>query len=275
MTSSYSKTSLLRPSTSKQKAVVLENLRSGECFWKETFSVTVFTGYVWTVDQIGEKKSVFKQKRILVDVASVHGRFPFNPKFRKFRLVHQIERTISVWSDRNIRDQPWRWSTLTGLVISVGRTEMSLPFNKIVVHSTALLHPAYKNNNQTRGGLGRVCATGMYRSIEHVKFLKFQTGIFVEWKAPHVSLLCTSATRASVLTKLPHSGLFLDIFSGKVSWRYPRIREQTWLKKRLNSATATCQLLSSIRQLWVHVFRAHRNENKFKNIMYWNFGIKK
>ena len=54
------------------------------------------------------------------------GRFPFNPKVRKFRLVHQMERTISVWSDRNIRDQLWRWSTVTGLVISVGRTEMSL-----------------------------------------------------------------------------------------------------------------------------------------------------
>ena len=33
---------------------------------------------------------------------------------------------ISVWSDRNFRDQLWRWSTLTGLVISVGQTEMSL-----------------------------------------------------------------------------------------------------------------------------------------------------
>ena len=40
------------------------------------------------------------------------------------------------------------------------------------------------HNNKTRGGLGRVCATGMYRSIEHVKFPKFQTRIFVEWKAP-------------------------------------------------------------------------------------------
>ena len=42
------------------------------------------------------------------------------------------------------------------------------------------------HNNKTRGGLGRVCATGMYRSIEHVKFPKFQTGIFVEWKAPRL-----------------------------------------------------------------------------------------
>ena len=55
-----------------------------------------------------------------------YGRFPFNPKFRKFLLVHQMERTISVWSDRNIRNQHWRWSTVTGLVISVGRTEMCL-----------------------------------------------------------------------------------------------------------------------------------------------------
>ena len=32
-------------------------------------------------------------------------RLPFNPKVRKFRLVRQLERTISVWSDRNNRDQ--------------------------------------------------------------------------------------------------------------------------------------------------------------------------
>ena len=56
--------------------------------------------------------------------------------------------------------------------------------DKIFVPSTALLYPACKNNNQTRGGLGGVCATGMYRSIGLLKFPQFQTGIFVEWKAP-------------------------------------------------------------------------------------------
>ena len=50
------------------------------------------------------------------------GRFPFNPKFQKFLLVRHMERTISVWSDRNIRDQLERWSILTFQVISVGRT---------------------------------------------------------------------------------------------------------------------------------------------------------
>ena len=70
---------------------------------------------------------------------------------------------------------------------SVG-SKCAFPFDQIVVLSTALLYPAYKNKNQTRGGLSRVCATGMYRSIGHVKFPKFQTAIFVEWKAPRNSL---------------------------------------------------------------------------------------
>ena len=43
------------------------------------------------------------------------------------------------------------------------------------------------HDNKTRGSLGQVCATGMYRSIEHLKFPKFQTGIFVQWKAPNIS----------------------------------------------------------------------------------------
>ena len=92
-----------------------------------------------------------------------------------------MERTNSVWSDRNIRDQLWRWSTVTGLVISVSWAEISLSIWQIVVPSTALLYPGYKNKNQTRGALGRVCATWLYRFIGHVKFPTFQT---VEWKAP-------------------------------------------------------------------------------------------
>ena len=53
---------------------------------------------------------------------------------------------------------------------SVGPKCPPFPFDKRVAPSPALLCPAYKNNNQTCGGLGRVCATGMYRSI--VKFPK-------------------------------------------------------------------------------------------------------
>ena len=58
------------------------------------------------------------------------------------------------------------------------------PFGKIAFSTTFLLHSAYKNNNQMRGGLGRICAARMYRSIGYVEFPKFHTGSFVEWKAP-------------------------------------------------------------------------------------------
>ena len=243
----------LRPPTRKQKAGVLENLHSGERFWKDAFSVTVFTGYVWT-QFMGAFHST-QNSGNFGWYTKWNGPFRFGPT----GIFGTSFEGGPLWPIGSFR--------------SVG-PKCPFPFGRIVVNSAALLYPAYKNNNQTRDGAGRVCATGMYSSTGHVKFPKFQTGIFVEWKAPHVSLLCTRATHASVLTKLPHSGLFLDIFGRKVSWRYPRIREQTRLTKGLNSETATCQLLSSIRQLWVHVFRAHRHENKFKNIIYWNLGIK-
>ena len=92
-----------------------------------------------------------------------------------------MERTISVWSDQNIRDLLWRWSSLTGLVISDGRFHLSP-----VPLFSSLLTIAYKNNNQTRGGLGRVFATGMYRSTGRVEFPKFQTvtGSFLNGKRP-------------------------------------------------------------------------------------------
>lgn len=63
---------------------------------------------------------------------------------------------------------------------------VNAPFHltKIAAPSTALLSPAYKINNQTSGGLGRVCATTPLHV--HVELLKFLTTIFVAWKAPKV-----------------------------------------------------------------------------------------
>ena len=67
-----------------------------------------------------------------------------------------------------------------------GQSGRSVPF-----HLTKLLSPfplfyilLTKNSSQMRGGLGQICATGMYHSIGYLKFLKFLTGIFVEWKVP-------------------------------------------------------------------------------------------
>ena len=50
-----------------------------------------------------------------------------------------------------------------------------------------------------RRGLGWVCATGNVHSIGHMEFPKFQTGIFVEWKAPLV-------LNPSCLHKMSHFG---------------------------------------------------------------------
>ena len=62
-----------------------------------------------------------------------------------------------------------------------------LSFDIIIVFSSStLLHPAYENNNQMCLGLGWVCSAGMYCSIEQVEFVKFQSGIFIEWQAPTI-----------------------------------------------------------------------------------------
>ena len=85
-----------------------------------------------------------------------------------------MEQTISVRYNRNIWDHLWRWSP-----VRQARSFLSIvpkcpfPFHKIVVHSTAPLSPADNYNNQTRGWLSRVCATGMYRSIRLVKCPNF------------------------------------------------------------------------------------------------------
>ena len=92
----------------------------------------------------------------------ISGALSIQPKYPQVLIRNQMERTISVRSDRNIWDKLWRWFTLTSPLISVGPTEKSLPFDKIVVPSTALLYPSCsRNNKQTRGGLERICETGM------------------------------------------------------------------------------------------------------------------
>ena len=72
-----------------------------------------------------------------------------------------------------------------------GRSDRNVPFHLtklFTVPSTALLHPAYNvaynNNNQTRGGLGRVCVTGMCRSIGHVDFINFKPEFLLNGKRP-------------------------------------------------------------------------------------------
>lgn len=73
--------------------------------------------------------------------------------------------------------------------IHFGESDRNVRFHdKIVFPGTPHLYPDYKNNNQMCSGLGLVCATRMYCSIRDMEFLKFQTGVFVEWKGPLVTM---------------------------------------------------------------------------------------
>ena len=44
------------PHENDKQAFFKNDLPAGERFWKDALSVTVFTGYVWTVDQTGGEK---------------------------------------------------------------------------------------------------------------------------------------------------------------------------------------------------------------------------
>ena len=106
------------------------------------------------------------------------GRFPFSPKFRKFRL--EMERTSSVRSVWNIWEHLWRWSTLTGPVISVGPTELSLSI-LTELFSLVPLFCILLTRTITR------------RAVAWVGFVQMEctvplgTWALVEWKAPEMS----------------------------------------------------------------------------------------
>ena len=90
------------------------------------------------------------------------------PKFRKFWLEIKWTGQSRFGPTRTLGNTSKRLFILTDSLISVGKCpKCPFPFDKIFVPSTAPLHPAYKNNGQTRGGLGRVCTIEMYRSTGH------------------------------------------------------------------------------------------------------------
>ena len=105
-----------------------------------------------------------------------HWGFPFSPKFSNSWL--EIK-----WNRPQFRFGPTGPLWLIWSFRSV-RLKCSFPFDNCYPVSTALLYPAYQYNKQTRGGLGQVCATGMYRSIGHVEFPTFQMGILLNGKHP-------------------------------------------------------------------------------------------
>ena len=69
----------------------------------------------------------------------------------------------------------------------------------IVVPCTALLHPVYEYNNQTRGGLGRVCSTGIYRSIGN--FRNFNRNFLLNVKPPKSLHSTNTSSRGQYLSR--------------------------------------------------------------------------
>ena len=57
-----------------------------------------------------------------------------------------------------------------------------LPFYKIIFPRTTDLYPAYKHDNQTRGGFGLVCATGMYLLLGKWFFRNFKQEFLLNGK---------------------------------------------------------------------------------------------
>ena len=111
------------------------------------------------------------------------GHFLFNPKFWTFQLVHQVEWTngpnglvLPEYSKPPLKLVHFVWLGYLGQ----WDRKCPFPFDQIAALSTALLSPAYKINNWTRGGLGRVC-TPLHG---HIKFLKFLTRILLHEKRP-------------------------------------------------------------------------------------------
>ena len=71
----------------------------------------------------------------------------------------------------------------------------------IVAPCTSPLYPVYEYNNQTRGGLGRVCSTGMYLSVGN--FRNFNTNFLLNVKPP----------KSLHSTPIPHPGANISVES--------------------------------------------------------------
>ena len=101
---------------------------------------------------------------------------------------------------------------------TLDQNQCTFPFEKIVVPSTTLLFPACKNNYFTKRAVAQldwVCATRMYCYTGHVKF---QTGIFAEWKA-HLNTGLPRTIRAGLGGRLhwPHSKVECCIICWKLA----------------------------------------------------------
>ena len=115
-----------------------------------------------------------------------------------------MEQTIWVRSDQNIN---FATTSEGGPLWPVWSFHCPFPFDKIVVSSTALPHPM-----PTMQWLGWDQFSWLYHSIRQVKFPKFQSWIFAEWKAltTHMIKMYSSSSWWPLKTPPPPLGGFLS-----------------------------------------------------------------
>ena len=125
-------------------------------------------------------------RKLVLNDNSYQGSFPFSPEFRTFQLE------IKIWNG------PFRFgpTAILGTTFEGGlqwdrpghfcRSYRNVPFHLTKLLSAVPLLWVLLTITITKraGGLGRVCATGMYCSIRLVKCPNFHKRIFVEWKVP-------------------------------------------------------------------------------------------
>ena len=111
------------------------------------------------------------------------GTFHSTQNCRNFGWYIKMEQIISVLSYRNIRDQLWRWSILTGLVIS--DQNIPFPLTNCCAHYRSFVSWLQEQKPNARWPGSGLCNLNV-PLIRHVKFPTFQT---VEWKAPPDSTL--------------------------------------------------------------------------------------
>ena len=70
----------------------------------------------------------------------------------------------------------------------------------VLFHLTKLLYSAYKNNNQTRGGLGRVCTTGMCLPLGTWNFRSFKPEFLLSGKHPNAPRLISLQGKTKIQT---------------------------------------------------------------------------
>ena len=144
------------------------------CLWRKVLNIS-WSDKVYNEEalrQVSEERAVISVTNKRHSVLSIQPKIPeisvgTSNGMDHFSLV-QLE-----YSGPALKVIHFDWSGY--LCRSVG-LKCPVPFDKLVVPSITLLYPPYKNNNQTRSGLGWVCATRMYHSIGHMEFPKFQTG---------------------------------------------------------------------------------------------------